>query len=130
MKTITISTKHKTEVVNITRDVQEAVIQSGIADGIVVVFTPHTTGSVFLFEKLDPNLGRDLLKKLHDLVPADGSYAHVGSNADGHIKSAFMGASVTLPVVEGKPLMGEWQGIYFGDFDGPRDRSVVIKVIG
>lgn len=115
--------------VNLTQEVKEAVIESGITDGIVMIFTPHTTASVFLFENLDPNLGRDLLKKLHDLVPAAERYAHVGSNADGHIKSALMGASVSLPVVEAKPLLGEWQGIYFGDFDGPRDRTVYIKVI-
>jgi secondary thiamine-phosphate synthase enzyme len=129
MKNLTVTTQHKTQVVNLTKEINEAIIESGVSDGIALIFTPHTTASVFLFEKIDPNLGRDLLKELHDLVPSDATYAHVGKNADGHIKSAIMGASVTVPVVGGKALLGEWQGIYFGDFDGPRERTVLVKVI-
>ncbi|MEF3191431.1 MAG: secondary thiamine-phosphate synthase enzyme YjbQ [Campylobacterales bacterium] len=129
MKKISITTRHKTELINITKEVTEAIIQSGITDGIATIATPHTTGAVFLFENLDPNLWRDLLKKLHEIIPNDGSYAHVGNNADAHLKSAIMGGSVTVIVENGKPLLGQWQGIYFGEFDGPRERSVYIKVL-
>ncbi len=130
MKTLKFATNHKSQLIDITKDVKESVIKSGVKDGICVVFTPHTTGSVFLFENADPNLHRDLLGKLLRSIPADVHYSHVGSNADAHIKSAYMGASVTIPVVDAQPIFGKWQGVYFGEFDGPRkEREVVIKVI-
>lgn len=130
MKTLKFPTSHKTQLMDITEQVKEAVITSGVKEGICVVYTPHTTGSVFLFENVDPNLRRDLLSTLSKIIPADEKYSHVGGNAAAHLKSARMGASVTIPVVEGRPLFGKWQGLFFGEFDGPRqERQVMIKVI-
>lgn len=130
MKKMVFPTSHKTQIMDISEQVKEAVITSGIKEGICVVFTPNTTGSVFLFENADKNLRRDLLAHLSNLVPADGKYTHVGDNAIAHLKSAYMGASVTLNVVNGQPMFGKWQGIFFGEFDGPRQaREVYIKVI-
>jgi len=129
LKKISINTKHKSELVQITNEIKEQIIKSGIKNGIAVVYTPHTTGSIFLFENLDPNLSRDFLKTLSEIAPADKKYAHVGTNADAHIKSAITGASVSLIIEDAKPILGQWQGIYFADFDGPRQRDVYIKIV-
>jgi len=130
MKTLKFPTSHKTQLMDISAEVREAVIMSGIKEGICVVFTPHTTGSVFLFENADQNLRRDLLAALSKVIPSDVQYAHVGSNAAAHLKSSRMGASVSIPVHDGRPLFGKWQGVFFGEFDGPRqEREVIIKVI-
>lgn len=124
-----LKTEHTTQMINITGEVKEAVITSGIKDGIVVIFTPHTTASVTLFENVDQNLRRDYLKLLKDYV-SDREFSHKGGNAQGHLKSALTGASVSIPVMDGLPLFGEWQGMFFCEFDGPREaRDVIIKVI-
>jgi secondary thiamine-phosphate synthase enzyme len=130
MKTLKFPTSHKTQLMDISGEVKEAVIMSGVKEGICVVFTPHTTGSVFLFENADQNLRRDLLSALSKVIPSDVQYAHVGSNAAAHLKSSRMGASVSIPVHDGRPMFGKWQGVFFGEFDGPRQaREVIIKVI-
>lgn len=130
MKTLALTTKSKTEITDITRDVREAVITSGIKEGLCVVFVPHTTASVLVSENVDPRLQRDLLGSLARIAPDNVRYAHGGGNAAAHIKSARTGVSITLPVVDGQPLLGEWQGILFAEFDGPREaRKVHIKVI-
>lgn len=129
MQKLTFNTKHKTQMLDITKDVKEAVIKSGVKDGAVLIFVPHSTCSVFVSEHVDPNLTRDLLTKLHDLVPAVGNYHHVGKNADAHIKASIMGSNTTLPLENASLLMGEWQGIFLADFDGPRERNVIVKVL-
>ena len=130
MKTLTLTTKSKTEMTDITKEVREAVITSGIKEGICVVFTPHTTASVLISENVDPRLQRDLLGALSRVAPDNVRYAHGGGNAAAHIKSARTGVSVTIPVADGRPLLGQWQGVLFAEFDGPRDaREVMIKVI-
>ena len=130
MKTLTLTTKSKTEITDITREVKEAVIISGIKEGICLVFTPHTTAGVLISENVDPRLQRDLLGSLARIAPDNVRYAHGGGNAAAHIKSARTGVSVTIPVVEGRPLLGQWQGVLFAEFDGPREaRKVFIKVI-
>ena len=130
MKTITLDTKSKTEITGITEEVNEAVITSGIKEGICVVFTPHTTASILISENVDPRLQRDLLGALARVAPDNIRYAHGGGNAAAHIKSARTGVSVSIPVADGRPLLGEWQGVLFGEFDGPREgRRVIIEVI-
>lgn len=130
MKTLKFPTSHKTQIMDISKEVKEAVITSGIKDGICVVFTPHTTSSIFMFENQDPALRRDLLNALNRVAPNDVEYLHTGENAAAHLKSSRMGNSITIPVLNAKPMLGKWQGIFFGEFDGPRqEREVVIKVI-
>jgi secondary thiamine-phosphate synthase enzyme len=130
VKTLTLTTKSKTEMTDITDEVREAVITSGIKEGICVVFTPHTTSGVMISENVDPRLQRDLLGSLSRVAPDNVRYAHGGGNAAAHIKSARTGVSVTIPVADGRPLLGEWQGVLFAEFDGPREaRKVIIKVI-
>lgn len=125
MKKITVKTNHRTEVIDITREVRETIIQSGVKRGLCCISTPHTTASVILFENLDPNLRRDLLAWLHEMIPNNKKYAHIGANADAHLKSALMGSSLTIPIEDGAPLLGKWQGVFFCEFDGPRETRVV-----
>jgi secondary thiamine-phosphate synthase enzyme len=130
MKTMKFPTSHKTQLMDITVEVTEEVIKSGIKDGIVTVFSPNTTTSIFMFENKDPALRRDLLNALNQIAPADTHYLHNGDNAAAHLKSSRMGNSVSIPVVNAKPILGDFQGIFFGEFDGPRqERKVYIKVI-
>ena len=115
---------------DITKEVEEMVIKSGVKDGLCVVTTPHTTSSVFLFENQDPALRRDLLNALNRVAPTDGEYFHKGENAAAHLKSSRMGNSVTIPLEEAKLQLGKWQGVFFAEFDGPRqEREVYVKVI-
>ncbi len=129
MQKIKLKTNHKSEMIEITEVVKESVIKSGIKNGICVVYTPHTTTSVILFENVDPNLQRDYLAHMSRLVPKSDRYAH-GENADAHLKSALCGASISIPLIEAKLQLGQWQGIFFCEFDGPREeREIYIKVI-
>ncbi len=130
MKKMKFPTSHKTQLMDISKEVGEEVIKSGVKDGICVVFTPHTTASVFMFENQDPALRRDLLNGLNLVAPMDIAYQHTGENAAAHLKSSRMGNSVTIPVVNAKLTLGKWQGVFFGEFDGPRQaREVYIKII-
>ena len=126
MITINVKTKYKSEVVDITKEIKEAVIKSGVKSGIAVVFCPHSTASVIIFEKSDTYLKRDLLGMLKDIVPFR-EYNH--SNARAHLKAAFLRSNLTLIVENAEVILGEWQGIFLVEFDGPRERKVHIKVI-
>ena len=123
---IKINTSYKSEIVDITKDVKEAIIKSGVKDGIATLFCPHTTASVIIFENSDPSLKRDLLGMLKDVVPFR-DYSH--SNARAHLKATFLRSNLTLIVENAKPVLGKWQGIYLVDFDGPRTREVYVKVV-
>jgi secondary thiamine-phosphate synthase enzyme len=126
MQKLTFKTKYKSEVIDITNEVKEAVIKSGIKNGIVTVFCPHSTASVIIFEKSDATLKRDLLGMLKDIVPFR-DYSH--SNARAHLKAAFLRSNLTLIIENANVVLGKWQGIYLVEFDGPRERNVLIKAI-
>ena len=126
---LTVPTKHRSEMIDITEIVHEAVIKKGIKSGIVTVFVPHTTASIVLFENIDPQLKRDFLAALGRVAPADGKYHHQGENAAAHIKSALCGARVVVPMENAKLQLGKWQGIFLCEFDGPRERKVVVQVV-
>jgi len=126
---LTVSTKHRSEMIDITEMVHEAVIKKGIKSGIVTVFVPHTTASIILFENIDPQLRRDFLAALGRVAPADEKYHHQGENAAAHIKSALCGARIVVPMVNAKLQLGEWQGIFLCEFDGPRERRVIVQVV-
>lgn len=130
MQKLTFPTSHKTQLMDITKEVQELVILSGIKDGVCTIFTPHTTSSVFLFENQDPALRRDLLNALNRVAPTDGAYFHKGENAAAHLKSSRMGNSVSVIVDKAQLILGKWQGVFFAEFDGPRqEREVYVKVV-
>jgi len=126
---LTIQTKHTSEMIDITESVHEEVIKKGIKSGLVTVFVPHTTASIVLFENIDPQLRRDFLAALGRIAPATHPYHHQGDNAAAHIKSALCGARVVVPMENAKLQLGEWQGIFLCEFDGPRERKVIIQVV-
>ena len=131
LKTERISTHTRVEILDITPRVGEIVRASGIADGLCVVYVPHTTAAVTINENADPDVKHDLLEKLAALVPHDERYyRHDEGNSDSHVKTALVGPSVTLIIEGGRLLLGTWQGIYFCEFDGPRTRNYHVKVMG
>jgi len=126
MQEIRIKTNYKSEVIDITNEIKEAVIKSGVKNGIVTIFCPHSTASVIIFEKSDSSLKRDLLGMLKDIVPFR-DYSH--NNARAHLKAAFLRSNLTLIVNNADVVLGEWQGIFLVEFDGGRERKILIKVI-
>lgn len=129
LKKINVKTNGRTEMLDITRLVQQAVRETGIQDGICTIFVPHTTAGVTINENADPDVVTDMLKEINKVVPFEDGYLHVEGNSAGHIKASLFGFSQQVIVEEGRLLLGTWQGIYFCEFDGPRNRQVYVKVI-
>ena len=127
---ISVVTNKREETIDITPRVKAAVTRAKIGDGIVAVSVAHTTTAVFVNENADPDVQKDLLTALERAVPRDAKYAHAEGNGPAHIKSVLIGSSLTLPVRDGAIALGTWQGIYFAELDGPRERSATITVIG
>jgi secondary thiamine-phosphate synthase enzyme len=130
MTTLTIDTRQRCELQEITAQVRGAIRASGVAEGLAVVYTPHTTAAITINENADPDVARDLVAALDTLVPLQASYQHAEGNSAAHVKSSLVGASETLIVAGGAPLLGTWQGIWFCEFDGPRRRQIHIKGLG
>jgi len=131
MRTFTISTKHRSEFVEITAQVRQAVRDSGLKSGICVVYCPHTTAGVTIQENADPDVVHDMLLWLDDHIPKDvRGFRHAEGNSDSHLKSSLIGSSVTIIVENGQLVFGTWQGVYFCEFDGPRSRKVHVQTIG
>ncbi len=122
----TLRTKAREELIDITRTVEEDVRSSGIKEGLCVVYVPHTTAAVTINEDADPSVREDILRQLKNLAPRKGEYSHLEGNSDAHIKSSLLGASQTIPVHEGRLVLGTWQGVFFCEFDGPRDRRFYV----
>ena len=114
--------------VDITAEVQEAIKESGVNEGYCIVFCPHTTAAITINENADPDVPRDMLAELNKVIPFDDSYAHSEGNSAAHIKASLVGPSVMVPVEDGRLQLGTWQGIFFCEFDGPRQRQVWIQV--
>jgi secondary thiamine-phosphate synthase enzyme len=114
--------------VDITGAVQKELSKTKATDGICTVYVPHTTAGVTINEGADPAVCRDIMKKLNDLVPPDAGYRHMEGNADSHIKASMMGSSVTVPLENGRLVLGTWQKIFFCEFDGPRSRRLYIQI--
>ncbi len=113
-----------------TAEVRRRVRDSGVEEGLVVVFVPHTTAAVTINENADPDVVRDMVMELNKIVPFDDGYRHGEGNSAAHIKSTLVGASETLLISNGEPVLGTWQGIYFCEFDGPRRRRLLVQVVG
>lgn len=129
--TIELETRKKVEDLNITNRIQQAVSESGIKEGIAFVFSGHTTAGVYL-SNTDSVLPKDIQDFLEELIPNKPTYRHnlYGKNASAHMKSILVGADITLPVMEAKVVLGQWQAIFFGEFDGPRKRKFIVRVMG
>ena len=124
-----VTTRARTELVDITQQIQGAVRQQGAVSGVCHVYVPHTTCGVTINESADPDVVRDLLAALERLVPATASYRHAEGNADAHIKTTLVGASAFVPLEDGRLSLGTWQGIFLCEFDGPRTREVWLQVL-
>ena len=129
MQIVTIETTERNQMIDITSMVQAKVKESGIKDGICYVFVPHTTAAVTINENADPDVVRDILNILSKLIPHKDDYRHIEGNSDAHVKAALMGNITTVIVNDGKLVLGTWQSLFFCEFDGPRRRTIVIKVM-
>lgn len=116
--------------VDITARVRQIVRESGIEEGLCVVYCPHTTAAITINENADPDVVRDLKFALADIFPDRRDFKHAEGNSAAHLKSSAIGASETIPVTGGAMALGTWQGIYFCEFDGPRHRKVCVQVVG
>ena len=126
---ISIQSSAREEFIDITSQVQQFVTASGHQSGYVICFIPHTTAGITINENADPDVRRDLLYKLRKDIPQNDSYHHAEGNSDAHLKASLMGFSQLLLFESGLLVLGRWQGIYFCEFDGPRNRELIVKVI-
>ncbi len=130
METFEVRSRTRNEMIDVTRRVRQMVEKSGVRQGTVLVFCPHTTAAVTINENADPDVVHDLLLCLERLVPQDqAGFRHSEGNSDSHIKASLVGPSVTVPVENGDLVLGTWQGIYFCEFDGPRTRTVLVTLL-
>jgi len=128
-QTFSVKSSKQTELIDITRLIQEIVQKAGAEDGLCMLFVPHTTAAVTINENADPSVPRDILMELNKIVPFEDRYQHTEGNSSAHIKSSLVGCSQTLFIESGRLLLGTWQGIFFCEFDGPRNRQVYVKVV-
>lgn len=125
-----VRTSERNQIVDVTEVVRRMVRQRNIRDGMAILYVPHTTAAVTINENYDPDVKHDLLKKLEELVPKRESYyQHGEGNSDSHVKTALVGSSATVLIERGDLVLGQWQGVYFCEFDGPRDREMFVKVV-
>jgi secondary thiamine-phosphate synthase enzyme len=129
MTTIDIVSRKRVEMIDITSEVCRVIAATGIASGLALLQVPHTTAAVTINENADPDVTRDITMELNKIIPFEDRYQHGEGNSAAHIKSSLVGAGELLIVKDGKPVLGTWQGIYFCEFDGPRQRKMHIKVL-
>jgi len=127
--TLTVRTTRRTELKNVTAEVEKAVRDSGMKSGVCYVYVPHTTAGVLINEGDDPAVARDIETTLDRLVPHAGNYQHAEGNSDSHIKTALVGSSETVFIENGRLALGRWQAIFFAEFDGPRSRELRVKIV-
>ena len=129
-KTVAISTKTRVQFLDITSIVGAEVAKSEVRNGVCYLFVPHTTAGITINENADPDVVRDLTVNLAKLIPEKGDYHHSEGNSDAHLKASLFGFSTQVPIIDGKLGLGIWQGIYFCEFDGPRNRNLKIGIMG
>jgi len=127
-KELEVRTSRRSELLDITALVEEVVRESGVEEGVCLLYVPHTTAAVTVNENADPSVVEDIVAKLSELIPAGARYRHTEGNADSHIKATVVGPSVMVPVSKGRLALGTWQGVFFCEFDGPRRRRVLVRV--
>lgn len=128
LKKIAVSTKTRCEMVDITQRVGAIAQESGVKSGLCQIFVPHTTAGITINENADPSVRRDMVNGLERVVPSGGDYEHSEGNAAAHIKSSIIGTDKNVFIDNGELVLGTWQGIFFCEFDGPRQRSVLVRI--
>ena len=129
LEQISVTTSMRTELKDITAEISSVVQKSGVRSGLCHVYVPHTTAGVTINENADPSVRADILMELNKRIPFEDGYSHTEGNAAAHIKSTLCGCSEVIPIEGGSLTLGTWQGIFFCEFDGPRNRSILVKVI-
>jgi secondary thiamine-phosphate synthase enzyme len=129
MQTLIVKTDRRTQLVDVTAQVQKAVAASGVGTGICYLYVPHTTAAITINECADPDVAHDVEGALDRLIPTTGPYRHSEGNSDSHVKAVLVGASQIIHVEGGKLVLGHWQGVFFCEFDGPRNRQLQVKVV-
>lgn len=127
LKKFTIHTAQE-ELRSITKEVRAAVAESGVREGVCLIYCPHTTAGITINESYDPDVTRDFLLGLNRAYPDRPEFRHAEGNSAAHLKASAVGSSVSLILQDGEPLLGRWQGIYFCEFDGPRTRTFLVKI--
>jgi secondary thiamine-phosphate synthase enzyme len=123
-----VKTSSSTQMLDITKDIEKIIKESEIKNGSCIVFIPHTTAAVTINENADPDVQKDFIKAINKIVPWDDDYLHMEGNSAAHLKASMIGFSEQLMVEKGRILLGTWQGIYFVEFDGPRNRKVWVSI--
>ena len=126
---LTVKTRSRTELIDITSDVSQLVRKSGIKAGLCLLYVPHTTAAVTINESADPSVKSDILMILNQIVPWEANYRHMEGNSPAHVKSTMVGASELVAVENGSLVLGTWQGIFFCEFDGPRSRKIHVRFL-
>jgi len=129
LREIIIKTRFRSQMLDISREVEKIIRETGFRSGLCCVFVPHTTAGVTINENADPCVIDDILKELNQIVPWEDNYKHLEGNSAAHIKASMMGFSQLIIVEDGRLVLGTWQGIYFCEFDGPRTRRVFVKTM-
>jgi len=130
MEKVIVKTQKKNELVDITSEIKAIIDEMDVKEGICTIFCPHTTSGITINEAFDPSVKTDILFSLNKLSPDYKEFRHSEGNSSAHVKSSIIGCSLNLIISQGKIMLGQWQGIYFAEFDGPRTRELWIKVIG
>jgi len=129
VKTISVKTLQRTQFIDITRQVEEAIAREDVEEGLCYLYVPHTTAGLTINENADPAVAQDMLASLNKLIPFEDNYRHMEGNSAAHIKASLVGLALNI-IIKGKKLvLGTWQGIYFCEFDGPRNRKVYLKTV-
>jgi len=129
MEILEVKTARRTQLVDVTDRVRRTVESAGVLSGICYVYVPHTTAGMMINEHFDPDVATDLEGVFEKLVPRAGLYKHSEGNSDSHAKAALTGTSAMIFVEQGKLMLGRWQGVFFCEFDGPRERKIWVKVV-
>jgi secondary thiamine-phosphate synthase enzyme len=128
MHTLHVKTGRRTQLLDITNEIQSIVTKSGAHTGICYLYVPHTTAAITINEHADPDVARDVEGIFDRLIPQRGPYKHAEGNSDSHMKAILVGATQNIFIENGKLALGRWQGIFFAEFDGPRNRKLYVKV--
>ena len=125
---ITLKSDRREEFINVDHLIRDVIRSSGVKEGVLTLFVPHTTAALTINEHADPSVLHDIISTIGNLIPRTGKYQHAEGNSDAHIKASLFGNSQTIIIKDGRPLLGTWQSIFFCEFDGPRTRRLIVHI--